>query len=548
MRHLVPAQESGRQRRQKSVPLQLFTVHRSLFTLLLGLLVVCLGTSQAYSANYVRYGTNSASFNPADPATYTAITNATWTDVNAAISNAMNSVSRGFIYISGDLTGSGASGGPLRILETGKKGLDFKGSFNSSFTAQNYSSLSVINPMASSGSRTRAIAVKSEDVWIDGFCITGGYTSGGTNEHGVYLSEYGVAGGSRQPGGAAICIEAANPHLSHLLVASNVSERSYAWGGGIFINNTGSSNALFEHITVVSNSMLGSIGGSSTADGGGIGGRGGKLVIANSRIMDNVCRAHTWGATGSGLYIHNTAAGGTLTVFGTLLCRNIGQSYNGAFLSGFAMATEGNTRGIVANCTIADNSGAGICDSWRYSMYALNTVISSNSYIYFSAPNNACRWYFMYNLICDVSQHGGSTTNNFFGDASTDPTSVSKFVDSTNNYQVSNPMFKNAVGGDYSLLESSAGCRKGLALYDPRGFAFVDINNNGAYDINVDVIIDQQQASTYTLTTDLHYPRDMNGEPWLSKQRYTSDADLVGVMNLGAVVTRKKRGTVVTLR
>lgn len=510
----------------------------------------------------VRYGTNVSAYDRLNPTTYTEITSATWAQLNTALTNAQNSSTRGFVYVSGDIPGSGSLTGPLRIvLNTGTVGFEFKGAWKSDFSAQDYTTLSVLSANASYSSQSRVLVIGADNVRVDGFEIRGGYSQNG-NDAELSFAVNNAAGG----GIAAHC---AGLHLSHLRVTANTGLGGWSQGGGIcFHPRTTASSNLFEYLDISGNTMT--AGGDAAVYGGGMYiGRGqgsatdAKMLFALCAITGNTATATGPNYYGNGAGFFATGPGRVTdgishwTFFGVLVAGNKNNTLASSCFSTGGNGGTGSRQGwsVMANCTFVDNrpinigNEGGVANYQRGVVY-LNSAISENhtggsagatispTYSYMNFKNCA---------IDEISSAGDSATNGFFGVAGT-----GTFIDLGDCLQITNVVFRNQPIADYRLGLGSPAIGAAEALYSSAGagFAYVDIDRDGGYDAGTDVIIDITQASGQYVPSanEYYYPKDMLGERWLSIGRYSSSSNLVGKISAGAYAPRSMRGMVITLR
>lgn len=535
----------------------------------LAAILVVVAAGELPAANVVRYGTDLSGYEPGNPATYQALTNATWADVNTALSTAINPAATGFVYVSGDVTGTGATDGPLRILGA-CQAFEFKGGFDPAFTGQDYRAKSVLNVNATSGSRSRALIICSTNVWVDGFVVRNGYTSGG--------SETGFTPDDSNACGAEIAAQAEGLRLSRLDVLNNVGQRNWGLGGGLFIHASGSGRIRLENLLVRGNTIQ-SAASDSVVRGGGIYVNAAsptecRLTVALCHFDGNVAKDTNSGAnnyvgiaSAIGLEDMSRPSSGTnwWVVFGCLFSDNGPHNADEGRLS-VALGAPGRSsfhpfpasEMVLANCTLARNDPWGVSGTWRSGNSVINTVLSDNDRAagyetYVEDKGAVLR--FQHCLIDSTSPVGDSSTNGFFG-AFPAGGGTSEFVDLGGNQQVGDAQLVDPTGADgkpfndYMLQESSAGFSAGLARYSGSGFAFVDVNRNGAYDPGLDVIVDIPTGSGYVPAANEHYyPFDLNGNKWVGKRRYSSDVDLAGSMNIGAYgAVPPPKGTVVMVK
>ncbi|MBN1511319.1 MAG: hypothetical protein JXB13_04840, partial [Phycisphaerae bacterium] len=142
------------------------------------------------------------------------------------------------------------------------------------------------------------------------------------------------------------------------------------------------------------------------------------------------------------------------------------------------------------------------------------------------------------------------------------PAAVGSYFDGTclkdlgGNITNQQPQFVDQPSGDYRLQPSSPAYTNATVLYSSSGlgFAYVDVDRNGAYNSGIDVIVDIIAGSGQypPSASEYYYPRDMNGRIWLARRQYASSADLAGTMNMGAFASSwpspMPRGTVFRIR
>lgn len=173
--------------------------------------------------------------------------------------------------------------------------------------------------------------------------------------------------------------------------------------------------------------------------------------------------------------------------------------YGGKGGMGIAVNVGGNSIGpgaYLVNCTIVDNEGAAVRDwnYWGWDNYILNSVISGNECgTTNTATGTASRFYCMHNIV----NQGDWTWSTVRVDGYTNNT----LDDATNDPIPNDPKFKNQAAGDYRLGPGSPAINKipidgtgnnaflltgGTA---PNQFVYVDVNKNGVYDQQLDVIV-----------------------------------------------------------
>lgn len=528
--------------------------------------MVCVCALHAQAANIVRYGTNAAAFNPSDAGTYTQISDATWAQLNDAISNAMNTVTKGFVYVSGDVYGTGSTNGSLRITwPSGTNGFEMKGGYNSGFTSRDVLKKSLLDVRANSSSKSRALVISSTNVLVDGFKITGGYHGG---SHDVYGSQTHLVFADTGAGGAGVAMNVVGKgyvRLQNLDIMGNTLYGDWKHGGGVYIEMAMASVTIAS--SSISSNTIRAVGSAGVYSGGlevddtSSGDEETKFTMALCRVVGNMARGSGGTDDAIGLKGPSRVTNTNIwTLFGSVIAGNYASdssSYSSVSLWGPGSYSGKDGRDMLMNCTVIDNTKIGtygdpVFACYKYGNYLVNTVLADNDKE--GSPefgNSGGQWnlYYFENCLLDSdSPCGSSATNGFFGTFSPNCT----ITDSGGCLQVADALFENQAGGDYRLKASATGYMKGLAKYSPGGlgFAYVDVNRNGAYNAGTDIIVNIKPGSGQYVpgSNEFYYPTDLNGSPWISISRYNSTADLVGKMTMGAVARRIGGGTVIVLR
>lgn len=459
----------------------------------------------------------------------------TWGNLQSAVNTA---ASGDVVKVSGNLTRSaGDTAGSITLVNAG---ITLSGGWNSGFTAKVWGSggrladelpgYSVLDANGSDtlNNRFRVLTISNTaaNVKIEGFAVTGGYSS----------DTYEYMGGH----GGGIEVGAWGARLSHLYVYGNTSYRSYQSCSGISIESGG---ALLEYLTIVGNNATCSYLANPY---------GGALTVWNTVNVGNIMVACC-------VFSNNIAPGGTYgvaidmqgpkncpsvvhwTVFGSLIATNAASSSWTV-----CMAGHDNGRCNLVNITVVDNRlGIGVAwhggiGNWERDNYFINCLLADTKGCQVSS--DAAQMKFKNTLIDPETPALGGP---YYFDAVTN-------IDLTGNITNAQPLFKDQPHLDYRISDFSPAKGAAQALYSSSGsgFAYVDVDRNGSYSAGVDVIVDIVQGTGQYVpsASEYYYPRDINAERWLSSSRYSSNSNLVGKISMGALAPKSRRGMVITLK
>lgn len=309
-----------------------------------------------------------------------AYEDATWANLQSAITAAQGgSAGVGAVKISGDITRTDAGSPQLSVAAGGNVTLD--GGWNwpgggAEPTAQSgRSRLDGAYPTAT----TRVLYITdAPNVTVSRVEILRGYATGNTYGGGIYVSgtSHGFvlsnafvysnifANAEYQRGGGGVGINGSTAltgvRISKCVISNNMATGgSRGDGGGLLLYNTGSdaSPAIIEYSTIADNFANGKAG--NDVGGGGIYMDKSTVVIANSRIVNNV------GNNNATTFMQGDAIfklDGKLTVFGSLIAGNTNATrFAGSTVYSGTSSKNGNGQHnlVLANCTLAGNATAG---------------------------------------------------------------------------------------------------------------------------------------------------------------------------------------------
>lgn len=484
-------------------------------TVLMGLVLVAAGAAEA---GWIK--TNDTA----------ALAGQAWPDLRVVLANA---AAGDTIKVSGDFQrATNDAGGGLMISADN---ILFSGGWNTNFTTRGWAgqarltnelnSYSVldVNGSDSTNNRYRVLHITGSGVTVEGFRVTKGYLKGAV--------ELDVVG-------SGIRVDGMNPVLRHLHVTENTANKSYDGPSALGISGAG---ARLEYIVVDRNFALGTHPRScgiyvmSSA-------KEGPFMLANSIVATNTVPPGS-GTSGLGIILNGPgqpAAVQHWTVFGTLV-----HSHPTTTLAVVQLGAQDKGRANLVNTTVADN-GCFVFFSnipgtaWWRENYSINSILADTVGVQGHATQTSM--YFK-NTLIDPETPARSGT--YFDGAG--------FRDLGGNVTNQQPQFVDQLNRDYRLQPSSPAYTNAAVLYASGGlgFAFVDVDRNNSYNAGVDVIVHIVSGGGQYAPAALeyYYPTDIQGNRWLTKKRYASNADLVGTMNLGACAPRPPPGgTVITLR
>lgn len=457
----------------------------------------------------------------------------TWGNLNTALAAA---VSGDVVRVSGNLTR--AADDLAGSISIAKPFVTLSGGWSSSFTGRGWApggrlsdelagySILDVNGANTAGNRYRVLAIanSASNATVEGFVLTKGYLHDANPD--PIVTE-----------GSGILVCAPNVTLRHLSVSDNQCHRSYG-ASTIFVSNV---NARLEYLAVTRNyhsytdySFHPPYGGAIRIDPAA---SEGSLMVANCLVCSNNVSQSGYGSALELRGPVNPVSVRHWTIFGSLVVSN---GYTTIGLLG-----RGNGRANMVNCTVADNGGGiqvsaeGGGGNYEQDNYLINCVVADTAWC--NAADAASMMKFKTTLIDpQTAAVGGS----FFDG--------SKYIDLAGNITNTQPLFKDQATGDYRLSDFSPAKGAAAALYSTGGlgFAYVDVDRDVAYDPGADVIVDiVQGAGQYVPSeSEYYYPKDINGERWLSSSRYNSDSNLVGKISMGAFAPKSRRGTVITVR
>lgn len=350
----------------------------------------------------------------------------------------------------------------------------------------------IIDAGTSAGNNSRVMCIGNRDVVIHGMTLEHGNTT---------------AGGWAYTGGASILgLTNGAIRLEDIRIADSISGSTDGNLGPVVLRCT--DGAIFQNVEITGCTATGNVDvfyvSAATANGrtflnrlnvhGNQAGSAAVNVAARNNVVFN-CAIMETGRCGGG--------GGGLAVNGINASSGVGT--------------------YVGNCTICDNAGYAINDNnyWGLNNYILNSIIADNGGATTnSGTGNTSRMYCMHNVL-DQSDWAWGTPR-------IDGYTTSTGDDGTNDPIPDDPKFEDQAGADYRLLpnspaiesiptdgtESSAFVLTGGTA--PNQFVYVDVNKNGVYDLQLDVII---KLKGYTPgTNDWVSTQDLAGWPRLRAQ------------------------------
>lgn len=463
-----------------------------------------------------------------------AVADQTWANLRTVLINAVDGDT---IKVSGNFqrTAGDADGG----LTISAPNVKFSGGWNADFTVQAWAAKTVftnefalysvldVNGSDTANNQYRVLLLSGTGVTVEGFTVTKGYL--------LVTAAFGTGGGG-------IKVDGTGALLRHLNITANIARRLTTSDGpsALEINATG---ARAEYIAVVANKAEG-----TTPRSAGLvvseNARNGAFMLANSIISANTAGAN---CEGLGLVFRGPDTPTLVqhwTVFGTLVYGHT-QATDGAIQ---LRSAEANGRANLVNTTVADNSSPVRIRTYSnftewYMNYFINSIVADSVKIECSNGSLATsRAYFKNTLIDPETPAAGG----MYFDGSV-------FVDLGGNFTDKQPLFTNPTGRDYTLQTVSSAYTNAAVLYSSSGlgFAYVDVDRNNSYNAGVDVIVHiVSGAGQYPpAALEYYYPTDIQGNRWLTRKRYASNADLVGTMNMGSYAPPPPPGgTVITLR
>jgi hypothetical protein len=461
-----------------------------------------------------------------------------WANLQAALDAAAGSGD--VVKVSGNLTRNQGDGSAALAMSNAF--VTLSGGWDADFTAQSWCSAkgvaaesllySVLNAHADAGHPCGSLAITAAGVNVSGFSIRNGYL---TPADGVQTSAGVVVSGG---GGVT---------LSHLVFTGHSMCQAWGANGGVVLNLNSPSNRV-EYVSITGNTI-----GDSTIFGmvklspNALG----TTMLANLVISNNAASAANWtGSGGSAVGIAGANIPGMrCTLFGSLIACN-GGKHTVLYLEGPTFFTYDKM--VVVNSTVANNAGNVHEESYSYCNF-YNTILADNIAAWDSTGvvgGDYTGMRFEHCLVAGEPSYISRTVGGYDAYPCSGNSAAGTFF--TNNagcgfFDASGACVQANTGGsgftgqsrgDYTLATSSAGFGRGLANYDSRGFAYVEINGTAGYQAGEDVMVDRMDACSYVNSAaDYYYPVDVNGNRWIMRRTYTSDAKLVGTLSMGALST-----------
>jgi autotransporter-associated beta strand protein len=510
-------------------------------------------------------------------------TNVWWSDLQDAVQLAQaGSAGTGLVKLCGSVTRTNLDAiGQIAITKGGYVRFSGGWTWNGGAEPVAQSGRSVLdaNSTALGANKCRVVYVGSSDVTLQNLELTGGYATATPYGGGVLCSgasrltlenvvvRNNTADTEYMDGGGGIRITGGGGHrISSSVIRNNVAQ-ARGWGGGLFLDGT---TLLIENSLIASNLVT---TGTFDGNGGALAMiNNAQLFLANCRITDNRC-------VGGGSAIHCATAnvgggGGVFTAYGCLFAGNRHATDPSGTPVEVIRAAQQSSAGTsrLVNCTVVSNYGGRVAAAAQASSGHFVGVVAANSIIqtcglnaqggdsYGSAvatshvglQNTTVQMQTNLNGYGMAAYVGGawqwSHTNTLAQVlAALDLAGSNRFHSLTSSNTLSQALETNLEGDPglvtdplqlhgrplFSLADNSTCFDSGINRAGS-GFAYVDVNNNGAYDALVDVIV----SGAPPAGTNYVYATDLAGNPRLKG----------AAIDRGCYETQSRGGTVVLFR
>jgi predicted outer membrane repeat protein len=277
-----------------------------------------------------------------------------------------------------------------------------------------------------------------------------------------------ITGNSASDGGGLFCIDDSSPSLANVTIMDNSAGNGagiYCWG----------SNPILENVTISDNS--------ASSSGGGIFCQDSSPIFANVTIIGNSAK----GDGGGGIYCYHSSP----SLVNVTIADNATESYGGGI---YSFDSEPSFANVTISANSAKEFGGGIyCD--RSSPNLANVTMTDNSAkngggIYCESNSSAT-------LVNCISWNNSPQEVEFYNDSSpvtitiaySDIAGGKKGIVTNNNGTVNwlqgniaaDPIFIDALAGDYHLTKDSPCIDAGTNYFEYDGKVLINLNDDEYY-------------------------------------------------------------------